>query len=276
MDIALTDDLRTIPINRNSVKGLCLRGFEHLDVTSIPFDEPAEENQELFKLMKSTKSRCTVCFDFTTNGNTYRIYVKRYRTWRWSRKLGYLFVPSKAMREWNLGHALLEKGFKTPIPVVAADLKSGPLVKENFLATLSIAPFRSAAEYLSDSQDPQIRKEFLEAMADYVFSFHDSGFYHDDLSAHHIFLHPERKPYEFALIDLDNSFFRKTIGKRLRIKNMFQILRSLPETVSPDERIFFLEKYFRAKQINPLIKKINAIAGKKNISKVVPDEKDLR
>ena len=132
MDIALTTDFRSIPINRDSVKGLCLKGFEHLDVTSIPFDEPPENNREIFKLMKSTRSRCTVCFDFTSNGSTYRVYVKRYRTWRWLRKIGYFFVPSKAMREWRLGHKLLEKGIKTPLPVVAANLKCGPFIKENY------------------------------------------------------------------------------------------------------------------------------------------------
>lgn len=250
------------PYRCGRLKGLCLKGFENLDIRSIPFDKPCKDYTGLYRLLKRTRSRCVVSFDFTTGGVTHRIYAKRYRVWRITRKLGYLFIPSKCIREWRLGFSLLKKGIKTPLPVIAAESRVGPFVKENYLVTLGIEPFGTSNHSLKTIHDKQTKRHFLENLAHFMRNVHDQGFFHNDLSLNHIYTHQNPgEDRQFALIDLDNGRMLKQLPHRMIVRNLFQIFLWADETVLPrEERLMFLQDYLGNLPSNELIQEINNLA----------------
>jgi tRNA A-37 threonylcarbamoyl transferase component Bud32 len=264
-------DINTVPYIDSSIKGICIKGYENLRISEIPFDNIKNEFTENYHIMKSSRSRCTLRFDYKHDGRFKRLYVKRYLTWRFSRKIGYLFVPSKAKREWHLGYSLLKLGFKTPLPLLVAEKKIGPFIKENYLVTLGIEPYKSILFNLKSVNESDDRISFMKNVADYIRKIHDNGFYHDDLSAEHIFYNPEEEnKSEFALIDLDNGRLFKEVSKRRKIKNLFQIFRSIkPEDYPLKERYSFLEQYFKCPPAPDLIRQINKLALKKTGKKVL-------
>ena len=268
------DPLRLLkkPYCSGLLTGECVKGFEHLDINSIPFDELAHKGiDQPFNLLKSTKSRCTVSFEFTTNGLTRVVYVKRYKVLRPLRRIGYLFVPSKSTREWKLGYSLIKRGIHTPLPVVRAEFKKGPFVIENYLVTLGIEPYQPVPDYLVQLENGEERNSFLASIALFVRSVHQAGFYHDDLGAHHIFCLPGQKgEMHFALIDLDNGRLLRSVPYRCRVKNLFQIFRSLDESsLSKEERMRFLKNYLEAAPSPSLLSRINALALRKTGRQVI-------
>jgi tRNA A-37 threonylcarbamoyl transferase component Bud32 len=250
------------PYRCGPLKGVCLQGFENLDIASIPFDKHKREYSGYYSLLKRTRSRCTVSFDFTSGEQTHRIYAKRYRVWKFTRRLGYCFIPSKCIREWRLGFALLKKGILTPVPLVAAESRIGPFVKENYLVTLGIEPFEPLNQALKNIQEEITRRKLLENLARFIRSVHENGFYHDDISLDHIYtLQSPGEERRFALIDLDNSRLQNKLSPRLITRNLFQMFLSANPTVLPfEDRHLFLESYVGSSPAKRLSEEINALA----------------
>ena len=256
--------MRLVPYKYGSLNGYCVKGYENLNIPSIPFDDLKNNPTEPFELMKSTKSRCTVRFDFICNGRKNRIYVKRYKTWRRLRRIGYLFVKSKARREWLLGFELLNRGINTPLPLVMAEKKNKQFVTENYLVTMSLEPMRPVAEILSEMTDPKQKMDFVRKTAQFIRTVHEQGFYHDDFSLFHVFYDPENPSADFALIDLDNGRLFKKVSNYRRIKNLFQVFRSVNEkAMSLDQRIKFLETYLGRPPEKRILERINSMALRK-------------
>lgn len=247
------------------LKGICLKGFENLDITSIPFDNHRSEYSGNYLLLKRTRSRCTVSFDFKTGELTHRIYVKRYRVWKLTRKLGYCFIPSKCLREWRLGCSLLKKGILTPVPLIAAEYLTGPFVKENYLVTMGIEPFDPLSQTLKMMVEEQARRKLLESLALFIRDVHNHGFFHDDISLNHIYtLQNPGEKRQFALIDLDNSKLLDKLPPRMITRNLFQMFLSTNPTVWPfEERHSFLEWYMGSLPAKALINEINELAQRK-------------
>ncbi|MBN1902223.1 hypothetical protein JW926_12940 [Candidatus Sumerlaeota bacterium] len=253
------------PYHCGLLKGFCLKGFENLDILSIPFDNKIKDYNGPYHLEKRTSSRCTVSFDFTTGGALYHIYAKRYRVRSFAKKLGYMFIPSKCIKEWRLGLSLLKNGIMTPIPLIAAEHRAGPFVKDNYLVTLGIEPFKSLKPLLKNMTEKNAIGSILENLAHFMRRAHDVGFYHDDLSLNHIYSHQNPgEERQFALIDLDNGRLFRQIPERLVAMNLFQILRCMDESKLPGEELMrFLESYLQNPPSKQLISRINSLSVRK-------------
>jgi tRNA A-37 threonylcarbamoyl transferase component Bud32 len=260
---ALTEEKKTY--RSGQLKGLCLKGFEDLDIRSIPFDKPVREYTGFYRLLKRTRSRSIVSFDFTTGGVTHRIYAKRYRVWRLTRRLAYLFIPSKCINEWRLGFSLLKKGIMTPLPLIAAEYRAGPFIKENYLVTRGIEPYESLNHIFKNMPDQKTKRDLLASLAHFIRDVHGRGFYHDDISLNHIFTHENPgEGRQFALIDLDNSRLLDQLPQRMIERNLFQLFHSANVSVWPyEERLMFLECYLGNRPSRELLEKINALALRK-------------
>ena len=263
-----------IPYKNNVLKGLCIKGMQTLDLLSIPFDDTSKRSQPPWRLEKSTRSRCTISFEFILNGEIKRIFAKRYKTWRWLKKLEYLFHPPKAFREWQAGLKLLEMGITTPQPLLYAVEKKGVFVKNNYLVTLSIEPNIPLSESLTHIKENEKRQSIIQSLGSFISRVHDMNFYHDDLSVEHIYIPPEYcEPIKFALIDIDNCRFGAAGLRSYRAINLFQILRSADEKIlNPDERRMLVESYlgkYKKDKYNDFIHQINAYAMRKEGRKVI-------
>ena len=236
------------------LRGICVRGYEAFDLTAIPWDEIRAGSDTNHRLAKSSRTRCVVRLEFAPPGQPPRgVYAKRVLPRDLRKRLGRLFVPSKARHEWDAGYRLPAMGLATARPVICAELWQGPWLRADYLVTEEIAdarPLRAEIEYLRSADQ---RRELLSQFAEWLWQVHRRGFYHDDCSTQHVFLGPAshsspKSRRRFAFIDLDNCcFHRTTVPWSRRAKNLFQLLRSLPaRCASRTDRLHFVCSYLDA------------------------------
>jgi len=242
------------PYRCGRLRGICVAGYESLDLTTIPWEDLKVRRVENHYLAKSSRTRCVVQLEFSPPGQPPRvIYAKRVLVKDLRKRLGCVFVPSKARHEWKAGYQLLAMGIGTARPVVCAELCRGPWLLANFLVTEEIAGARAFDLELGRLGTAPERLGLLGQLAAWLWQAHHRGFYHDDCSAQHVFLAPRdsqapEKGRQFWFIDLDNGrFHRRTVPWRRRVKNLFQVLRSISsKAASRIERLHFLESYLKA------------------------------
>jgi len=89
----------------------------------------------------------------------------------------------------------------------------------------------------------------LCALARFVRLGHEKGFCHDDCSAHHVFVADvpaaDIASAPMFFIDVDNGRLESRSSEWLRVKNCFQLFRSLPDgSLTRREKAEFLHVYF--------------------------------
>jgi hypothetical protein len=245
------------------LRGLCVPGYESFDLGAIPWDDLQKRSDPNHELAKSSRTRRVVRLEFAPPGQPVRgVFAKRARVRDWRKRIGYLYVPSKARREWTAGYRLLEMGFHTPQPLVWADHREGPWLRENYLVTEEILDAASLREKLVRAESCAARRRILTELARWLWQLHQRGAYHDDCSAEHVFVGPRETlatadRREFWLIDLDNCrFHHAAVPWNRRIKNLFQLLRSIPpRAVSRTDRLRFVCAYLESSGESPRLRR---------------------
>ena len=243
-----------LPYHCGPLRGLCSDGYQSFDLTEIPWDELKGRSEPALRLTKSSRTRCVVRMEFAPPSQPPRVvYAKRVLVADWRKRLGCLFVPSKAQYEWTAGYRLPTLGLATARPVVCAERWRGPWLCENYLVTEEIAGARPLRVELAQIPQRSQRCDLLRLLAEWLWQVHQRGFYHDDCSTQHVFVEPsapgsQNQALRFWFIDLDNCrFHRATVPWRRRVKNLFQLLRSIPPRwASRSDRLYFVRSYLSA------------------------------
>jgi len=206
------------------------------------------------------------------------VYVKRYLINTPRRRLGNLLSGGKARREFRLGWRLIQRGLRTarPLAYVIADpmrildrqAPPGFARAASFLVTEEVLNDGTIYEWACRG-DAAGCEGFYPALARYIAAMHQRGFYHDDLSGKNIcvasgeelraWLAADRGAAtaaangllsKFILFDVDHGrLFREgKVPFRLRMRNVFQILRSLRhfDMKTRAARRQFVEDYLEA------------------------------
>ena len=98
-----------------------------------------------------------------------------------------------------------------------------------------------AASSPEPPQAVRMKKELINALADLVRKFHETGYFHRDLYFAHIFLGENG---EFYLIDLQRTFKPKFSAFRYRVKDIAQLYYSAPgKYFSRADRLRFYLRY---------------------------------
>ncbi|MCX8036932.1 MAG: lipopolysaccharide kinase InaA family protein [Candidatus Sumerlaeia bacterium] len=250
MTAARAGKIHAVPYRCGRLRGLCVPEYRSFDLTVIPWNDLRTRSDPMHQLVKASRTRCVVRLNYTPEGQPTRVvYAKRVLVRDLRKRLGSLFTPSKAKHEWQAAHRLLALGIETARPVVCAELRTGPWHYANFLVTEALADARPLAKDLQDLGGGEARVGRLVQLAGWLWTVHRRGFYHDDCSAQHVFVRTElpSRP-TFAFIDLDNCrFHRATVPWSRRVKNLFQLLRSLPaSSASRAERECFVRAYLES------------------------------
>ncbi|MCX7017369.1 MAG: hypothetical protein NTW86_33195 [Candidatus Sumerlaeota bacterium] len=242
---------RIIPYEADGVAGLCFEPFAALPLASIPWDALKREPDPRHRLEKSSHTRKVLSFEWTIEGleggpRTTRLYAKRARVRRTRRLLLTPFRPSKAQEEWRLGHAMLEAGIPTPLPVVYAERRRLGASSENFLVTLELEGAKSFYDWFKELRAKAEREQALRALARFVRAGHEKGFHHDDCATDHVFVEARAGgPPRMFFIDVDNGRLESPPSERLRVKNAFQLFRSMPPGgLTREEKSAFLQEFF--------------------------------
>lgn len=244
-------------------RGEALPEYDRFNFADIPWIALRREGRAIddFECVKSSNSRRVLRFT-PAGGPT--LYIKRYLANNWRRQIGVRLRGTRAGREFHLGYELLEAGVATPEPLAwAAHLrpfktthrdKSIAVPAASYLLTREWANQGSVRDWFA-ARRPRDRT-FIGGLARFIADAHDRGFYHDDCAAEHVLVAPEQDqpdpaaPTKFAFIDVDNGrMLSGPIPVRLRVSNLFQVLRSIPvELMNEQSRREFLKAYLDSTQ----------------------------
>jgi tRNA A-37 threonylcarbamoyl transferase component Bud32 len=168
------------------------------------------------------------------------VFIKYARRKHWWKAFVDCFRPSRALRAFRLGHALLTRRIATALPLAAIERRVGPVFKENLLITeamdsprldgflmtwLAETPVRND---LDANQQRQLGTMVLYQMGRLLQQLHDNGFAHRDLKASNLFVHWDQshRP-QLVLIDLDGLRQVRRITTRQRFQGLMRLNVSL-------------------------------------------------
>lgn len=271
------DKPRHVTYHCGPLRGLCEQGYESFDLTSIPWDTLRNKPDSVHELAKKSRTRRVIRLDFAPVGRPTRgVFAKRVRVLDRRKMIGALLIPSKTRHEWKAGHRLLDMGISTCRPVIFAEDREGRKLKACYLVTEEIQNAGCVADELASLRSRRTeRRSLLVAMAHWLWRAHRQGFYHDDCSVEHVFVGPAAEgttaggetQRRFWFIDLDNSRFHwLTVPWRRRVKNLFQLLRSIPlHLASRTDRLHFVLAYLKASGERRRLRR--AVAGMRRLAR---------
>jgi hypothetical protein len=120
-----------------------------------------------------------------------------------------MFSPSRSLRGWRMGHALLHRHLPTARPLAALERRLGPLVLDSLLVTEAVPGAVDLETHLRQVQvacTPAVwhhhKQRLCDLLARHLRQLEERGFYHRDCKASNILV---SQPPELRLlwIDLD-------------------------------------------------------------------------
>jgi tRNA A-37 threonylcarbamoyl transferase component Bud32 len=174
-----------------------------------------------------------------------KIFLKIDKTKDWLEYFKYLFLPSKARKEWFVTSRLRRRRLPVPKPLGWIEKRNLGSVKESLYLSEVLGTGESASEQLETLQSESV----VRSLAETVRRFHDAGLTHNDL---HIgnFLWVKG---DLFLTDLHNASIRKATSLKQRLWNITHLFHSLRSVLGEKEQRTFIEIYF-GKEISPLEK----------------------
>lgn len=175
-----------------------------------------------------------------------RIFFKRDRTKGWLESLKFLFLPSKARREWLIAYQLQKRNLNIPKPLGWMERYHRGFVRESFYLSEAIG---SGASLMSSVQ---LGEGFpINELAKKVRRFHDSGLFHRDLHAGNLLWDGT----SFFLTDLHRTKIIRSVSLNQRLCNLSQLFHSLRSIWGEKDHLGFIETYFAGKPLGDLKKK---------------------
>lgn len=132
--------------------------------------------------------------------------VKRFKHPNLAQQVGYWFRSYKARRAFANGMELVKRGFDTPTPIAAIELRSGLLLKEGFYIC---RPLNAQAESIEPRIDCDDWDHALaQSFAHFAAELHSAGVLHNDLNDTNVFYELlSDGSYHFSVIDINRMKF---------------------------------------------------------------------
>ncbi len=187
------------------------------------------------------------------------LFVKKYRVRNWRERLKYLMFRSKAKKEWDVSHAVRNRGVRIPAPVGVMERRRWGLLEEGIYISEAIEAAQPLMDFCmerfgkGDLKGGEEKGGIVRLLGDTVGHIHHGGLYHADLHAGNFLI---RRGGEggLYLIDLHRARMRKTLSQRRRLWNIAQLFYSLNFMLDRWDKGIFLEAY-SGKETGPSISK---------------------
>ena len=164
------------------------------------------------------------------------VVIKEFRA-GWVSRLKSLFVRGKALKSWQGGMALAERGIDTPSPVAYLEKKRGAFLERSFFLTERVYGVEEIRFLFRDLPSPELRK-FLTSLSRHLFLCQNKGILHRDLSDGNILVKKEGSgAFNLYLIDTNRIRIKDRIGRLSGIKNLIRL------GVPSELQRYFLEQY---------------------------------
>ena len=209
------------------------------------FKDPIRAMHELHgEVIKESRLRWAAIFALP---NEKRIFLKRDRTKGWFETFKYLFLPSKARKEWFIAYQLGKRNLNIPKPMGWMERVHRGWVKESYYLSEAIKSGVSLAEVADILKDEKISTELVKI----VIKMHSSGLLHQDLHAGNFLWDGE----SFFLIDLHRARLLRSLSLNQRLWNLSHLFHSLRSFWGEKEHWRFFDQYFEEDSISSQKKK---------------------
>ncbi len=224
--------------SKGDIKGVLRE--EILNLFPAPFFEDPVSFIEKMDGKVIEKSRLRFAA-ISTLPNGRRIFLKRDITKGWLESFKYLFLPTKARKEWFTAYRLQKRNLNIPQPLGWMEKVHRVFVKESYYLSEAIGSGVSLIE------DTSVLRESLsiDELAKMLRKIHNAGLFHKDLHAGNILWDGQT----FSLIDLHRANIIRILYLNQRLWNLSQLFHSLRTIWQESDRLRFIEKYFEE---NPL------------------------
>ena len=171
--------------------------------------------------------------------NGRRVFLKRDKTKGWMEGLKYLFLPSKAQKEFLIASQLKKRGLNIPQPLGWMERVRKGLVRESFYLSEAIGAGSSFIEEVAKLKEPHSIIELAKT----VKKFQDSGLFHQDLHGGNFLLEGD----SVFLTDLHRAKIIKSLSPGQRLWNLSHLFHSLRSMWGEEEQLQFLSQYFEGR-----------------------------
>jgi tRNA A-37 threonylcarbamoyl transferase component Bud32 len=159
--------------------------------------------------------------------------------------------PSAAVRNFRLGHRLLELGIETPRPLIAVSPRWHNLLRPSYLATewidgaVPLDAFAKSESALSPARRRMALRETARQLGRLIGTLHNRGYAHRDLKSANLLVRERDGRVEVFLIDLDGASPAYLRLEVTRFKNLARLQQATARMacVTRTLRRRFLDSY---------------------------------
>jgi len=177
------------------------------------------------------------------------IFAKRYKCRGLKDIVKYFFVPSKALSEWKIMNAFLDRGIPVARPLAYGEKRKGGCLLDSYLFTEALATAVTLRDFYEQSLIPNgsphhdlNKSTVIKKLADLVSSIHAEGFFYRDLHAGNVLVvESDDETLSLYPVDFHKAWHLRRIPDFMRIRDLAQLKNSL--AVSPADQLRFLNAY---------------------------------
>ncbi|TWT42027.1 Lipopolysaccharide core heptose(I) kinase RfaP [Phycisphaerae bacterium RAS1] len=180
------------------------------------------------------------------------VYIKRCLARSAWRRLSQLLPPSRGMRGWRMGHALLHRDLPTPRPLALLERRVGPLIRESLLMTEALpgaldleAHLRRELPAAGGRATYRLKSALGAALVRELRRLEERHFAHRDCKASNILVLPH-PALRLFWIDMDGlRLLRRPLRESERLRPLIRLHVSLLDIagVTRTDRVRFLTRY---------------------------------
>jgi tRNA A-37 threonylcarbamoyl transferase component Bud32 len=224
-------------VRAGAVSGHAVRELPEAFVDRLLADPDAPFDEANAKVLKDSRSSTVIELAVPTPAGVAIAIYKRFRVKSPLVLLKNRLRSSSALRSWDYGHNLLDRGLPTARPLLALHRRRHRCPAEGYLLTERVPDARELDAAIAAGP----KRDWFDALGRLIRRMHEKQVAHRDLKAANILMSGD----DPVLIDLVGVAPGAAVGRRQRMKNLARLNASFLDSphVTRTDRLRFLRAY---------------------------------